>query len=193
MFDLFESNERERGALVSSLDTRPIYVHGGIANETLPDVRAFMEIWQTARGERFAPSWSELDLIDFPSHIIPLVYVVDVERDPLRFRYRFIGSKVCEFEGTDYTGQYVCDLKPAAVGQAAQSAFERFLDDPEPRFFAMLVDELDHMPHVFSIYGGIRVPLSDDNKEVHQIMGLAQFETEHKLLRKYYWEMVRRA
>lgn len=192
MFDLFEARETERDMPASPLPDRPIYVQGGLSNDTLPDVQAFMEVWTRARGDRFAPRWSEIELLDFPTHIIPLIYVVDVEQDPLRFRYRFIGSKVCDFEGTDYTGQYVSDLKPKSVGQAAQRAFEGFLSKPEPKFFAMPVDEFDHSPHVFSIYGGIRVPLSEDNKTVSQIMGLAQFETDHKLLRKYYWEMVRR-
>lgn len=177
---------------MASLSSRPIYVHGGLTSGTLPDVRIFLDVWTKARGNRFAPRWEDVDMLDFPARLIPLIYVVDVEYEPLRFRYRFIGTKVCDFEGQDYTGQYVSDLQPTAVGEAAQKAFERFVNRPTPEFFAMLVDENNRQRHVFSVYGGIRVPLSSDDKTVTQIMGLAQFEQDHKLLRNYYWEMVKR-
>ncbi|MEQ8665475.1 MAG: PAS domain-containing protein [Rhodospirillales bacterium] len=171
---------------------RPVYVQGGLTTDAFPDVGDFLNVWNMARGDRFAPRCSDIDLLAFPPRLVPLIYLVDVERNPLKFRYRFIGTRVCEFEGQDYTGHCVNELQPAAVGAAVQREFERYLDNPEPTFFAMLVDEQNFLPHVFSVYGGVRVPLSDGGGTVSQILGLAQFETDHKHLRKYYWEMVRR-
>lgn len=171
---------------------RPVYVQGGLATSAFPDVDDFLNVWNRARGNRFAPRCSDIDLLAFPPRLVPLIYLVDVEREPLRFRYRFIGTRVCEFEGNDYTGLCVNELQPASVGAVVQREFERYINNPEPTFFAMLVDEHNFLPHVFSVYGGVRVPLSDDNKTVSQVLGLAQFEADHKHLRKYYWEMVRR-
>ena len=171
---------------------RPVYVQGGLTTAAFPDVDDFLTVWNTARGNRFAPRCSDIDLLSFPPRLVPLIYLVDVERSPLKFRYRFIGTRVCEFEGQDYTGHCANELQPAAVGAAVQREFERYLRNPEPTFFAMLVDEHNFLPHVFSVYGGVRVPLSDDNETVSQVLGLAQFEADHKHLRNYYWEMVRR-
>lgn len=171
----------------SPLIEGPIYVRGEIGHEAFPDVTAFHHIWDSARNGRFAPRWQDLDFLAFPPHMLPLMYLVDVERNPLSFRYRFIGTKVCEFEGADYTGKYACDLEPRKLGLAAHRAFATFIENPQPTFFMMLGDERGETPHMFRVYGGIRVALSNDGEQVDQILALAQLEYDHRELRRYFF------
>ena len=51
----------------------------------------------------------------------------------------------------------------------------------------MIGDELADTPHMFRVYGGIRLPLSDDGKQVDQILALAQLEYDNRELRKYFF------
>ena len=71
-----------------------------------PTLVALYRYWEGKRGDRTMPARRELD----PGEIVPLlphVYMVDVQRDPLRFRYRLIGTAICNFLGRDYTGRTV--------------------------------------------------------------------------------------
>jgi len=71
-----------------------------------PTLVALHRYWDGKRGGRMMPARRDLD----PSEIVkllPHIYMVDVERDPLRFRYRLIGTAICAFLGRDYTGRSV--------------------------------------------------------------------------------------
>lgn len=71
-----------------------------------PTLVALYRYWEGKRGGRVMPARRDLD----PSEIVkllPHVYMIDVLRDPLRFRYRLIGTAICAFLGRDYTGRAV--------------------------------------------------------------------------------------
>jgi hypothetical protein len=71
-----------------------------------PTLVGLYRYWDGKRGGRTMPARRDLD----PSEIVkllPHIYMLDVERDPLRFRYRLIGTAICTFLGRDYTGRTV--------------------------------------------------------------------------------------
>ena len=71
-----------------------------------PTLVALHRYWDGKRCGRLMPARRDLD----PSEIVkllPHIYMIDVERDPLRFRYRLIGTAICNFLGRDYTGRAV--------------------------------------------------------------------------------------
>lgn len=39
--------------------------------------------------------------------LLPNILIVDVEHDPLRFRYRLVGTRVVEFNSQEFTGLYL--------------------------------------------------------------------------------------
>jgi hypothetical protein len=57
------------------------------------------------------PGRQHLDPIDIP-HLLPLMRLVDVERAPLRFRYRLIGTHEAAIYG-EHTGRWVDEVFPA--------------------------------------------------------------------------------
>src|ERR1051325_9903462 len=67
---------------------------------------ALYRYWDGKRGARAMPARRDLD----PSEIVrllPHIYMVDVQSDPLRFRYRLIGTAIVNLLGRDYTGRMV--------------------------------------------------------------------------------------
>jgi hypothetical protein len=67
---------------------------------------ALYRYWDGKRRGRAMPERGDID----PSEIVrllPHLFMIDVERDPLRFRYRLIGTAIVEFLGRDFTGRTI--------------------------------------------------------------------------------------
>jgi hypothetical protein len=81
-----------------------------------PLLRRFHAYWQQKRGERAMPGFDDLDPLEFPWALGNLT-LVDVLHDPLRFRYRLVGSAHVDRLGVDMTGKFVDDFPSVAVRQ----------------------------------------------------------------------------
>jgi len=75
-----------------------------------PYLQMLFDYWESLRGDRPAPDASEIDPLDIPRAALPYVILVDLERNPLRARYRLVGTHGVQAAGWDYTGKYVEEL-----------------------------------------------------------------------------------
>ena len=73
---------------------------------THPTLVAIYRYWDSKRRGRAMPQRPDIDPTEI-ARLLPHIFMVDVERDPLRFRYRLIGTAICEFLGRDFTGRIV--------------------------------------------------------------------------------------
>lgn len=80
-------------------------------------VRAFRDHWRSLCGDRPMPPRGALDPLDMTS-LLPHVVLVDVLREPLRFRYRLIGTFVTGLAERDVTGRL---LDRALYGPALEA------------------------------------------------------------------------
>ncbi|MDP6830845.1 MAG: PAS domain-containing protein [Alphaproteobacteria bacterium] len=71
-----------------------------------PKLRQLRDYWLEACGDRRMPSRRDIDPISIP-HLLPNITLIDVVRDPLRFRYRLIGTAITELTGRDATGRWL--------------------------------------------------------------------------------------
>lgn len=78
----------------------------------LPQIRSqrvhrLHEYWRSKAGaDGSVPQRRDIDPTDLPD-LLPNLMLVDVERDPLRFRYRLVGTRVVDFSYHDFTGTYL--------------------------------------------------------------------------------------
>ena len=105
-------------------------------------LRRLFEYWQSKCGGRPLPARAALDPVDF-SYALANVALVDVLRDPLRFRFRLVGTEIVRRDGTDLTGksiehhplpEYRALMREAysavvASGKPAVFRRERMMDD----------------------------------------------------------------
>lgn len=75
-------------------------------------IRALYDYWRArfpapAEGLRWLPGRQHLDPIDIPA-LLPWLWLVDVRREPPRFRFRLFGTKHYEQMHGDPTGRW-CD------------------------------------------------------------------------------------
>jgi hypothetical protein len=72
-----------------------------------PRIHHFHQYWQSKRaGPDVLPLRGDFD----PAHVralLPNMMILEVEREPLRFRYRLVGTRVVDFNHREFTGQYL--------------------------------------------------------------------------------------
>jgi hypothetical protein len=75
-----------------------------------PGLLQLISYWEKQRGSAFAPPRRGIDPLDFVP-VLGDVAIIEVLRDPLRFRYRLHGSKLATRTHADLTGHLIDDIE----------------------------------------------------------------------------------
>lgn len=94
-------------------------------------LRRLFAYWLEKRGERPFPAKSEIDPVEF-SYILGYVTLVDVEREPRRYRFRLDGSILAALSGMDYTGRYLDELPGEQYVAFITETYDRVVNSSEP-------------------------------------------------------------
>ncbi len=148
----------------------------------LPEFRALYQYWAQVRGDRWAPDWSEFRLDELTTEIVPWCVVVDVHREPLKFMYRFWGTRVSHLLDVDLTGKSSDDIPSQSYVRRSRAEYTEMLG----RKVAMSTDK----PHINSIkmkvrYQILRVPFSSGS-EVENILSLGGFSASGEGNENYF-------
>ena len=76
----------------------------------LPSIKQLHDYWSLCRGNRTMPRRADIDPADIP-HLLSRVLLVDIERAPFRVRYRVVGTDAAEWQGRDFTGNYLDEVR----------------------------------------------------------------------------------
>jgi hypothetical protein len=97
-----------------------------------PTVRTVTDYWAglpaTALG---VPLRSDFDPVALPARVLPHIWMVDLEREPRRFRFRLCGSHLVRALGFDPTGRYYDEVFPDFAGTETFAALVRVRDTAE--------------------------------------------------------------
>lgn len=74
-----------------------------------PVLRRLYRYWEGKRGTREFPARRDLDPVEF-SYALGIILLIDVLREPLRFRFRLHGTTLALRAGYEMTGKMVDDL-----------------------------------------------------------------------------------
>jgi hypothetical protein len=72
--------------------------------------------WWLDRSAGDIPDRADLDPADLKP-LLPNLFLVEVEHEPFRIRYRLVGTRAIEVTGYDITGHYLDNLLPADAGE----------------------------------------------------------------------------
>ena len=121
-----------------------------------PVLRRFFAYWRAKAGTRAMPTRADLDPVDFP-YALGYVMLVEVERAPLRFRFRLYGSALVNyFADGDYTGKYADQLLPPDYAPFVVKAYTTAVEGGVPRH-ARREMTIDHQT---LIYDALTLPLA---------------------------------
>jgi hypothetical protein len=72
-----------------------------------PRIRRLHDYWSARRtAERIVPLRADLDPADL-RELLPQLIILEVEQNPIRFRYRLVGTRVVDFNKLEFTGRYL--------------------------------------------------------------------------------------
>ena len=132
-----------------------------------------LDYWDSKRGARRMPARRDIEPTEILD-LLPYVVLIDVEREPLDFRYRLVGTAVAARFGHDRTGERFSALPQQSEGSEIWKTAVRILEEKRPI--------VSHIPYVgfqrwVQNYRDISMPLSENNDVVNMIFGVLQFET----------------
>lgn len=139
-----------------------------------PRLAYLFDYWCSKKGDRIAASRTDL----LPSEIkpfLPIMNLIDVQRDPLRFRHRLVGTEIVDRLGCDVTGALV---SPELYGPAFERVFEGLrLVAEEARPYRRLTPLSWYERNWLSVES-LELPLIDNGGEVNMILRAASHFSE---------------
>jgi hypothetical protein len=133
-----------------------------LSDERLHRFFAYLE---GKRGTREFAARRDIDPLDFP-YVLGSVVLLDVLYEPLRFRYRLVGSILAATTGYDLTGSFVDDhpdieYRAYVMARYAETVASR---RPTGGTYDLFMDRKLRQ------YQCLRVPLSDDGETINMIV-----------------------
>jgi hypothetical protein len=134
------------------------------------DLKNLVLYWNEKRGERAYPKREDIEIADLRP-LIGDIIILDVERDPLAFRYRLFGTHLATRRGYDMTGRTVAEIPEPELRDFLSDKYRRAVESGEPHH-AVRDTILDRRYHAYEI---VVLPLSGDGETVDKILGAIRY------------------
>ena len=134
------------------------------------DLLRLYDYWHSRGAAGKLPSRRDVDPLDLPFLLGNLI-LVEVERDPLRFRYRLAGSNVTRRIGIDPTGRYVDEHPDAAFRQTILTVYTEVATTARPLAYVRDAYVDGRLRH----YDVLVLPLARDGATVDMILAAMKF------------------
>jgi hypothetical protein len=133
-----------------------------------PTITALHDYWLSIHPAAGLPGRQHMDPCAIAA-LLPHLFMVDVARDPLRFKYRLVGTEYVRLIGKDLTGRYLDEVHPGFHGLVLRQYVEAVeLGKPAYRKGPVLYANPDRQ------YLGMErllVPLARDGVQVDILLG----------------------
>jgi hypothetical protein len=130
-----------------------------------PDLRRLFDYWDSRRAGRRYPARRDLDPVEF-SFALGNVTLIEVEYEPLRFRFRLMGSLQAQRVGKDLTGKAVNELPEPAYRTLLLQGYEEAIATGLPNT-ATYEQVIEGRPRQFEV---LRLPLAEDGDRINMLL-----------------------
>lgn len=94
-------------------------------------LRRLYEYWRQKRGARPMPARRDMDPLDL-RFVLGDIALVEVLRDPLRYRFRLDGTRQVERFGVDMTGKMLDDLPDTTMRRLTEQSYGEVVSSGKP-------------------------------------------------------------
>ncbi|MFC7048496.1 PAS domain-containing protein [Emcibacter nanhaiensis] len=119
--------------------------------------------WNEIRGSRAMPARVDIEPARLAS-ILPMLVLIDVESDPMRFKIRLMGSENVKVAGEDMTGRYIETLN------SYDRLYENLTWLVDNRLPYLACGTVDWRAKNYMSYHTLGLPLSDNDRDVNMIL-----------------------
>lgn len=141
----------------------------------------FHRFWCTYVSEHGRlPSRSDIDPVDLPRKLLPVMMIIDVERPtdaPLRFRYRLVGTETSQFYWRDPTGACFEEIYTGQALVDFNTFFTSVVETRQPDFLENIRLPWRH-EHILE-YSRTAHPLATDGWTVDRVVLVFRPEYRH--------------
>lgn len=130
-----------------------------------PDLRRLYDYWESCRGGRKYPARSDIDPIEF-SFALGNVTLIEVQYDPLRFKFRLMGTLMAQRVGQDLTGRMVDELPNPSYRDVLLHAYKESIATGQPNLH-LYEQEIEGKARQFEV---IRLPLAEDGQKINMLL-----------------------
>jgi hypothetical protein len=135
-------------------------------------VAELFRYWNSRRPPHGLPGRQHIDPLDVP-RLMPHIWLLDIERQPLRFRYRLVGTELVRAGGRELTGHYMDEIhgKFGQSPQAVNYVNLAMTNRPHWRKGSVTFDwDRDHV-----VVERLILPLCRDGRTADMILGISVF------------------
>jgi hypothetical protein len=137
-----------------------------------PKVRQIYEYWRSIHPAEGLPSIQHFDPAAVHT-LLPHIWLLDVLRNPYRFRYRLVGGEITAAGGPARRGQLMEEQQGGPIPDRIQSALIDMVERHEPDWYRGR-PLAAHVEHIHSLER-ISLPLAGDGRTVDVILNLSIF------------------
>jgi len=138
-----------------------------------PALGTLLHYWEARRGGRDIPARADIDPVHFP-RLLPHVFMIRVDRDPLTFVYSLAGGENVEAHGYNFTGMDVRKLDSIWPGYGS-SLSEFYSHVVQRREVVAASGSMSFVDREFRAFEAIYLPLAAPDGSVGHIMGAALY------------------
>lgn len=132
-----------------------------------PGLEIALDYWERKRAGQPMPGRQDIDPVEMHD-FLSRVTLADVERNPMRFRYRVCGTGVCHVHPGDATGLWADELLPTPYGDLIHEQYFEVLRTRQPAMHLNLFDSNDY----YRSYAHLVLPLSRNHDSVDMILSI---------------------
>lgn len=153
-----------------------------VSDATGMPFRFLHDYWKSKCGDADMPLRSSIDPIELKP-VLSAIAVIEVLRDPLRFRYRLAGTQICDIHGFELTGRYILDLEPPSFADALHADLVEIVETRQGHFIRWDFVNREGNRRNYSV---LRLPLSLTGRAVDQIIVCADYSVDRQALRDIF-------
>ena len=143
-------------------------------------VRELYDYWAGKRRGRPMPSRDDIDPAEIKT-LLPYLMITEVHYNPLRVRYRLLGTRIVEAAKTDLTGQWLHEADLSGNNSIWIEVYRRVTETMAPVFGRTRATV---GPGDIQMFDWVVLPLSDDGATVNHTLKLEDWEMLRPLSRE---------
>lgn len=145
-------------------------LHGFRERIRHPNLVRLYDYWAERRRGRTFPSRQDIDPVEL-RFAIGNMTLLDVLHDPVRFRFRLVGTLMAQRMGFDHTGKMIDEITDVEYRDSLITAYRQIIDGRRPS--TVLYERvIDGKPRRFEV---LRLPLSADGDTINMLLLCPQY------------------
>lgn len=153
-----------------------LWTGDGVAPQWHPKIARFFLYWRSIHPASGLPGRQHFDPLAIHS-LLPGVWLLDIQREPFRLRYRLVGTEAVEAIGAEVTGQWMDEAHTAVAREPEyMNRYRSVVEQRLPSWRRGVPRLWTHKR--YATLENMVVPLASDGETVDLLVALTVFHAE---------------